>query len=163
MPGEFLWTEEPGGLQSTGLQSRTRLNTHALSFSVLVMQSTYERLKVVFLGYVQAGSHPSKPSCWTGLSIQRTAGPVLRCGLLLRPEGWSGGWEAEKSLERESLWRSLWRGNAWIIKDEKKGEHLPWIPISRLIRGVGISLLLAISLAVILLLVRAISRLSLGQ
>ena len=127
------------------------------------MQSTYERLKVVFLGYVQAGSHPSKPSCWTGLSIQRTAGPVLRCGLLLRPEGWSGGWEAEKSLERESLWRSLWRGNAWIIKDEKKGEYLPWIPISRLIRGVGISLLLAISLAVILLLVRAISRLSLRQ
>ena len=72
-------------------ESNTTEHTRALSFSVSVTQSTYERLKDIFLGCVQAGSHPSKPSCWTGLSIQRTAGPVLCCGLLLRPEGWSGG------------------------------------------------------------------------
>ena len=32
---EIPWTEEPGGLQSMGLQSRTQLSTHAPFFPAL--------------------------------------------------------------------------------------------------------------------------------
>ena len=113
------------------------------------MESTYvgkpcwkgRRLKDVFLGHVQAVSHPQ--------TILQAAGSVLSHGLLLGPEGWSGGWEAEESP---------WRENAWMIRGGKKEEHLLCIPISRLVSGVGISLLEAISLAILLLLVRAVSR-----
>ena len=46
LPGNFHGPEEPGGLQSMGVtELDTTEHTHTLSFGVLVMWSTYERLK----------------------------------------------------------------------------------------------------------------------
>ena len=38
---KILWTKEPGGLQSMGLQSRTRLSMHTQLTSEVAKQSSY--------------------------------------------------------------------------------------------------------------------------
>ena len=88
LPGESPWTEEPGGLQSTGLQSQTqlkRLSRHARTDAIKVSEGLPE-----VLTHCLPGNRPHSGQLHTFLPLEGSGGTHMDLWPIWSTEGGDG-------------------------------------------------------------------------
>ena len=117
MPGESLWSEELGGLQSTGSQSRTWLTesprvhacTHYIGCQIFFCSLGTEVLAIAFHGCVslfsnhlsvEVGEREARGLRNRGSGMLRTSLGMLMSLRIIAGMGWRGVWARDRNPQR---------------------------------------------------------------